>query len=62
MAAFTVPRSRFLPTSLFLSIQHPGEESKTDDPKGWTSTWPDGVPGKPARPRPSVVAIQGFKW
>lgn len=48
--------------TLFLAIQHPGEESKSDDPKGWTSTWPDGVPGKPARPRPSVVAIQGFKW
>ena len=30
--------------TLFLSIQHPGEETKTDDAKGWTSTWPDGAP------------------
>ena len=41
--------------TLFLAIQHPGEESEsTDDP---TSTWPhdgDNIP------KPSVVAITGF--
>lgn len=43
-------------TTLFLSVQHPGEMSKTaDDP---TSRWPDGK----GIPRPAVVAITGFKW
>lgn len=38
--------------TLFLSVQHPGEESgNTDNP---TSTWPDGD-----IPRPAVVAITG---
>jgi secreted PhoX family phosphatase len=38
--------------TLFLSVQHPGEESEnTDNP---TSTWPDGD-----IPRPAVVAITG---
>lgn len=45
-------------TTLFLSIQHPGEE--TDDLKKPTSMWPhrkgDTIP------RPGVVAITGFKY
>ena len=40
--------------TLFLAVQHPGEESETiDEP---TSKWPDGD-----IPRPAVVAITGFK-
>lgn len=45
-------------TTLFLSIQHPGEESK--DLNNLTSKWPhrkgDTIP------RPGVVAITGFKY
>jgi secreted PhoX family phosphatase len=41
--------------TLFLSVQHPGAQSKSlADP---TSHWPD---GGPALPRPCVVAITGF--
>ncbi len=40
-------------STLFLSIQHPGEETK--DINEPTSTWPDGD-----IPRPAVVAITGF--
>jgi secreted PhoX family phosphatase len=45
--------------TLFLSVQHPGEESK--DLASLTSHWPGG--GKSV-PRPAVVAISGFpaKW
>jgi uncharacterized protein len=44
-------------STLFLAVQHPGEESKSvTDP---TSNWPD---GKGHVPRPSVVAVSGFKW
>ncbi len=39
--------------TLFLAVQHPGEE--TEDPKEPTSTWPDG-----GEPKSSVVAITGF--
>lgn len=39
--------------SLFLSVQHPGENSR---PGNLTSHWPD---GGDATPRPSVVVIQG---
>ena len=39
--------------TLFLAVQHPGEE--TEDPKEPTSTWPDGD-----EPKSSVVAITGF--
>ena len=42
--------------TLFLSVQHPGEESKSLD--SLTSHWPGG--GK-AIPRPAVVAITGFR-
>ena len=41
--------------TLFLSVQHPGEESKSLE--ALTSHWPHG--GK-ALPRPAVVAISGF--
>jgi secreted PhoX family phosphatase len=41
--------------TLFLSVQHPGEESEGLD--ALTSHWPDG--GR-AVPRPAVVAITGF--
>jgi secreted PhoX family phosphatase len=43
-------------STLFVSIQHPGEESQTL--KNPTSHWPD---GGNAMPRPSVVAITGFR-
>lgn len=43
--------------TLFLSVQHPGEETR--DAKHPTSHWPDGGDGVP---RPSVVAITGFEW
>jgi site-specific DNA recombinase len=39
--------------TLFLCVQHPGEESESKDNP--TSTWPDGD-----IPRPAVVAITGF--
>lgn len=40
-------------STMFLAVQHPGEESESlDNP---TSTWPDGD-----IPKPSVVAIVGF--
>ncbi|HEX9998211.1 MAG TPA: alkaline phosphatase PhoX [Abditibacterium sp.] len=41
--------------TLFLSVQHPGEES--DNLQNLTSHWPD---GGAALPRPSVVAVTGF--
>lgn len=41
--------------TLFLSVQHPGEETKSL--KALTSHWPD---GDDAVPRPSVVAVTGF--
>ena len=43
-------------STLFLSVQHPGELSLTQ--ANPTSHWPEG--GK-AMPRPAVIAIQGFK-
>ena len=43
-------------TTMFLSIQHPGEESKSLD--ALTSHWPN-LNGDPL-PRPGVVAITGF--
>ncbi len=42
--------------TLFLSVQHPGEESPSLDKM--TSHWPD---GGNAVPRPAVVAITGFR-
>ncbi|MFC0189513.1 PhoX family phosphatase [Fictibacillus aquaticus] len=44
--------------TLFLSVQHPGEE--TTDKANPTSTWPQIRGGN--MPRPSVVAIRGFKF
>ncbi|MGP7816473.1 PhoX family protein [Niallia sp. 01092] len=44
--------------TLFLSVQHPGEE--TEDIKNPTSTWPHRKGEK--MPRPAVVAITGFKF
>jgi len=41
--------------TLFLSVQHPGEQSK--DPANPTSHWPE---GDKSIPRPAVVAITGF--
>lgn len=40
--------------TLFLSVQHPGEESKS--PTELTSNWPD---GGSSIPKPSVVTLQG---
>jgi hypothetical protein len=42
--------------TLFLSVQHPGEDSNSLDEL--TSHWPD---GGQALPRPAVVAITGFR-
>jgi uncharacterized protein len=44
-------------STLFLSVQHPGEESPSA--KEATSHWPD---GGDAVPRPAVVAVSGFRW
>ncbi|KAF0820720.1 putative phosphatase [Bacillus sp. ZZV12-4809] len=45
-------------TTLFLSVQHPGEE--TDDLSNPTSKWPHRKGD--TMPRPGVVAITGFKY
>ncbi|MBG9586421.1 PhoX family protein [Cytobacillus firmus] len=45
-------------TTLFLSIQHPGEE--TEDLNNLTSKWPHRKGD--TMPRPGVVAITGFKY
>ncbi|URT71795.1 PhoX family protein [Cytobacillus firmus] len=45
-------------TTLFLSIQHPGEE--TEDLNNLTSKWPHRMGD--TMPRPGVVAITGFKY
>lgn len=42
--------------TLFVAVQHPGEESK--DPRKPSSTWPKGGNNMPL---PSIVAITGFK-
>ncbi len=44
-------------STLFLSVQHPGEESGTAAEP--TSHWPD---GGDKLPRPAVVAVTGFRW
>ncbi|QGJ69118.1 putative phosphatase [Planctomycetales bacterium 10988] len=45
-------------STLFLSVQHPGENTESlDDLK---SNWPSGKAGD--RPVPAVVAITGFNW
>ncbi len=41
-------------TTMFISVQHPGDEGTPEEPT-LTSTWPDGDPA--GRPRPAVVAI-----
>jgi secreted PhoX family phosphatase len=41
-------------STLFLSVQHPGETTET--PGQYSSNWPD---GGDAMPRPAVIAIQG---
>ncbi|OLN24100.1 hypothetical protein BTO30_01410 [Domibacillus antri] len=45
-------------TTLFLAVQHPGEE--TEDINNPTSMWPHRKGDN--QPRPSVVAITGFKY
>ncbi|OMP66668.1 PhoX family protein [Domibacillus epiphyticus] len=45
-------------TTLFLAVQHPGEE--TEDKNNPTSMWPHRKGDN--QPRPSVVAITGFKY
>jgi secreted PhoX family phosphatase len=42
--------------TLFLSVQHPGEESESVEEL--SSSWPK---GNGEIPRPAVVAIQGFR-
>jgi len=53
--------------TLFLNVQHPGEESQraggvVGDPSTFTSWWPDGNKtagtGTPGKPKPSLVAIR----
>ncbi|MCP4443536.1 MAG: DUF839 domain-containing protein [Aureispira sp.] len=53
-AEFTGPYFSPDGKTLFLSVQHPGEQSKSLD--ALTSTWPD---GEGNNPKPSVVAISG---
>lgn len=52
--------------TLFINVQHPGEETpnrggKIGDPQTFTSWWPDGNKtartGTPGKPKPSLVAI-----
>lgn len=43
--------------TLFLAVQHPGEESPSA--AAATSHWPE---GGNRMPRPSVVAVTGFRW
>jgi uncharacterized protein len=43
--------------TLFLSVQHPGEETQTRDKP--TSRWPG---GGATEPKPAVVAVTGFNW
>jgi len=51
-AEFTGPTFSPDGSTLFLSVQHPGELTK--DPKNPTSRWPNGT-----LPQPTVVAITG---
>ncbi|HVM17630.1 MAG TPA: alkaline phosphatase PhoX [Gaiellaceae bacterium] len=53
--------------TLFLNVQHPGEETpsrggRIGDPQTYTSWWPEGNrtagTGTPAKPKPSLVAIR----
>ncbi len=53
--------------TLFLNVQHPGEETpdkggKPGDPQTYSSWWPEGNrtagTGTPAKPKPSLVAIR----
>ncbi len=62
----TGPAFNMAEKTLFLNVQHPGEESQTRgdpaDPQTYTSWWPSGNrtagTGMPAKPRPSLVAIR----
>ncbi len=53
-AEFTGPYLSPDESTLFLSVQHPGEMSLS--PQDITSHWPDGAPNNP---RPAVITIQG---
>jgi secreted PhoX family phosphatase len=61
-----VPRQK----TLFLNVQHPGEETPNKggvvgDPATFTSWWPDGNKtagtGTPGKPKPSLVAIRKLR-
>ena len=57
-AEFTGPSFSPDGKTLFLCVQHPGDE--TTDINAPTSTWPDGViNGKPQIPKSAVLTIQG---
>lgn len=66
-AELTGPSSNTAEKTLFLNVQHPGEETpdrggKPGDPQKYTSWWPEGNKtagiGVPAKPKPSLVAIR----
>jgi secreted PhoX family phosphatase len=66
-AELTGPTYNNLQKTLFLNVQHPGEESQraggvVGDPSTFTSWWPDGNKtegtGTPGKPKPSLVAIR----
>jgi secreted PhoX family phosphatase len=66
-AELTGPTFNMKQKTLFLNVQHPGEETPNrggvvGDPATYTSWWPDGNKtagtGRPGKPKPSLVAIR----
>jgi secreted PhoX family phosphatase len=65
-AELTGPTFNMPEKTLFLNVQHPGEESQTRgnpaDPMTYTSWWPDGNrtagTGRAGKPKPALVAIR----
>ncbi|MDQ3822019.1 MAG: DUF839 domain-containing protein [Actinomycetota bacterium] len=66
-AELTGPSFNLAEKTLFLCVQHPGEETpnkggRPGDPQTYTSWWPEGNKtagtGTPGKPKPSLVAIR----
>ena len=63
-AELTGPTFNHPQRTLFVNVQHPGENSSGNplDPQTYRSWWPDGNrtagTGTPAKPKPSLVAIR----